>query len=91
MNRIFRSPDTPLLTHDKISFWGALTLRKSNALCIMNGDKDQRTFSRSFSVHLHVHLHVTSAFAFFFDPCSPVLEIANIECEHVATDLILDF
>ena len=64
-------------------------LRKSNALCIMNGDKDQRNFSRSFSVK--VDLHVTSTFAFFFASCSPVLEIANIECEHAATDHILDF
>ena len=55
-------------------------LRKSNALCIMNGDKDQRHFSRSFSVK--VDLHVTSTFAFFFDFSRLFLENKNIECEH---------
>ena len=30
-----------------------------------------------------VHTHVTSALAFFFNLCRPVLENANIKCEHI--------
>ena len=31
---------------------------------------------------LKVHSYVTSAFVFFFDLCRPLLENANVKCEH---------
>ena len=34
------------------------------------------------SIFFKVHSHITSAFAFFFDLCRPVLENANVSGEH---------
>ena len=32
------------------------------------------------SLDVRVHSHITSAFAFFFDLCHPVLENTNVKC-----------
>ena len=42
---------------------------------------DVRWYETDFEI-IKAHLHITSAFAFFFNLCSPVLENANFKCEH---------